>query len=176
MAPDNKSYAAEQTPHVKGWDNDVVLRDSEPRMVMTLEEAAMGGTPYVTFDVNRAKPAFRPHRSSIASTTSVSGSPPDDAISLMRSNHDLVPLQEMTCDVRTLNMHLALRVQEILACAEEMWRFVVDYQEKNLGTYSPPPQPTHRAHVRSRSHRPFHEDLLRLRREDFDGMLTRFRL
>lgn len=41
-----------------------------------------------------------------------------------------LPNPELRMDLRTLNLHLALRTSEILACAEAMWEWVVAFQRE----------------------------------------------
>lgn len=41
-----------------------------------------------------------------------------------------LPNGTMEVDLRTLNVHLALRVREVLGCAEAMWEWVVGYQRR----------------------------------------------
>lgn len=76
-------------------------------------------------------------------------------------------------------MQLHLPVQEVLACAEEMWRFVLGYQEKHLDA-SAPGSAQELGHgngrSRGRKNRELHEDLMQLHRREFDAMLTRYRL
>lgn len=173
-----KIHTGRQTSDNKGSDLGFQIHEAEPQMIMTLEDAAKGATPYVVFDDSRAKSSFRPRRPSRVSSPSSPGEnpgsppPPPGALSAaslaaMRATRDITPLADMTCDLRTLNMHLALRVREILACAEEMWRFVLAYQERYLDAD---------ATVRGRARRAFHEDLAQLHRGEFDEMLVRFRL
>lgn len=50
------------------------------------------------------------------------------------TNHMLtrsrLPNETLRFDVRTLNLHLAMRVAEILACSEAMWEWVVEFQRQ----------------------------------------------
>jgi len=39
-----------------------------------------------------------------------------------------LPNATMNIDVRTLNLHLALRAKEVIACSEPMWEWVLEYQ------------------------------------------------
>ena len=45
-----------------------------------------------------------------------------------------LPNRRMEFDLGTLNLHLALRTSEILACGEAMWEWVVEYQKKEEKT------------------------------------------
>ena len=142
---------------------------------MTLDDVAKGATPYALFDDNRTGSALRSRRPSYAPTTISGAKAPANGAEGERllpvPREDLVPLGQMTFDPRTLNMHLCLRVMEILGCAEEMWQFVRQYQDKHL-IDDDGQEATPRVHPQD----PFHEDLVQLHRKDFDAMLTRYRL
>jgi hypothetical protein len=55
-----------------------------------------------------------------------------------------LPNPALDVDLRSLNLHLALRVKEIVACAEAMWEWVSEFQmrgprkgkEKEDGVYA----------------------------------------
>jgi hypothetical protein len=89
-----------------------------------------------------------------------------------------LPNKRLDLDVRSLNLHLFLRVREVLACAETMWEWVMDYQKRTRAKFS--------AVGRSRSlqqQQPPHTGLdpvrariSRLTRRDFDELLRRFEL
>ncbi|KAJ6585074.1 hypothetical protein B0H19DRAFT_1108040 [Mycena capillaripes] len=98
-----------------------------------------------------------------------------------------LPNSTFNIDVRSLNMHLALRTAEIIACAESMWEWVVSYQTSSrvaagrlragsLASEVPPrasrilpsrPDPETDA---------FKSAVIDLTREDFDSLLVRFEL
>jgi hypothetical protein len=176
---------------------EAVSRTRENPATINLEDVAKGATPYAMFDDNRTGSASRSRR--LSHTPSIDCIDPDPAGNFREPvqtstepsnaglhNHglrsDLVPLKDMTFDPRTLNMHLTLRVQEVLACTEEMWQFVRDYQEK----YLPATEKNSRTEqsqsdsaqvvIRPQPADPFHEELVQMQRGDFDGMITRYRL
>lgn len=43
---------------------------------------------------------------------------------------NMLPNQNIEMDLRTLNLHLHARVAEVLACAESMWEWIVEFQAK----------------------------------------------
>jgi len=43
-----------------------------------------------------------------------------------------LPNTTLQVDLRTLNLHLALRTSEVLACAEAMWEWVLEFQQQRL--------------------------------------------
>jgi hypothetical protein len=49
----------------------------------------------------------------------------------------ILPNRALNIDLRTLNLHLALRAKEIIACSEPMWEWVEDYQAKNQNNRKP---------------------------------------
>ncbi|KAI6041391.1 hypothetical protein EDC04DRAFT_2565773 [Pisolithus marmoratus] len=68
----------------------------------------------------------------------------------------------MEVDLRTLNLHLAVRVKEILGCTEAMWDWVVDYQTK--------------AKEGEREPRGVYAAISELSRAEFDEHLAKFEL
>lgn len=108
--------------------------------------------------------------------------------------HDVrfrLPNTTMNIDLRSLNLHLALRVTEILACSETMWEWVLDYQEqarnkkiiqetktrarsRSIGPVRPPsrdqPLEPESSEVRLKT------ALTELTRETYEDMLRRFYL
>ncbi|KAJ7259535.1 hypothetical protein B0H12DRAFT_1108563 [Mycena haematopus] len=96
-----------------------------------------------------------------------------------------LPNNTFNIDIGTLNMHLALRVAEIVACAESMWEWVVAYQTSSrvggrpragsLASEAPPR--ASRIIVRHDPERDaFKSAVLDLTREGFDELLVRFEL
>ncbi|KAJ3973022.1 hypothetical protein EV361DRAFT_797032, partial [Lentinula raphanica] len=102
-----------------------------------------------------------------------------------------LPNTTLNIDIRSLNLHLALRVTEILACSETMWEWVLEYQEQERVRSNRRLQETkHRTRSRSIGPlRPSSRDktfvsesiderlkavLVDMTREDFDDMLRRF--
>ena len=63
-------------------------------------------------------------------------------------------------DLRTLNLHLAVRVKEIVACAEAMWEWVCEFQMRG----------------REREMGGVYAKIMELKREGFDELLVRFEL
>jgi hypothetical protein len=117
----------------------------------------------------------------------------DDLPSLWNSPKDTMtprPNSAVNFDVRTLNLHLAIRITEILGCAEAMWEWVIDIQKKFR---------QREQHVRSRAasvggitvlapgsvlsggtfsvtEDKVIEGIAELTRADFDGLLSKFEL
>ena len=75
------------------------------------------------------------------------------------------PLGGIDFRLESLNMLLALRVQEVVGCMEEMWAWVLYYQSME-----------HTSPMRQKEARPYHETLTSMSRADFDDMVTRFQL
>jgi hypothetical protein len=75
-----------------------------------------------------------------------------------------MPNSTLEIDLRTLNLHLTLRVKEILTCAEAMWDWVVDFQLQ--------------ARMRGVEREPteMYSVISELTRAEFDDMLVRFDL
>ncbi|KAJ7025328.1 hypothetical protein C8F04DRAFT_1128529 [Mycena alexandri] len=96
-----------------------------------------------------------------------------------------LPNATFNIDVRSLNMHLALRTAEIIACAESMWEWVVSYQSServaggrpragSLASESVPH--SSRIVAPNPSKDGFKSAVLDLTREDFDSLLVWFEL
>ncbi|EMD40112.1 hypothetical protein CERSUDRAFT_81393 [Gelatoporia subvermispora B] len=112
--------------------------------------------------------------------------PPIDLLNIANANMNRLPNPTVNFDVRSLNMHLSLRTQEVLACAEAMWDFVIDYQKTKRASTSnrssplidrrlprassdvQPPSPI------SVTDSGLHEVLIAITRTDFDSLLQRF--
>jgi hypothetical protein len=87
-----------------------------------------GASPYVLLDGTHTA-AYSP--SAIASHSAASNpTSGQSSISRAKSNRIRLPNSSLNFDLRTLNIHLALRATEILACAEAMWDWVTEYQER----------------------------------------------
>ena len=69
-----------------------------------------------------------------------------------------LPNPALDVDLRSLNLHLALRVKEIVACAEAMWEWVCEFQE------------------RRERHDGEYARILELTRPQFDELVLRFEL
>ena len=88
-------------------------------------------------------------------------------------------------DLRTLNLHLALRVTEVLGCAEAMWEWVVEMQKKRQQQGQPGRGSVDAVGVRAPgsvmsggifavTKDKTMEDIAELTRADFDGLLFKF--
>ncbi|KAJ3881759.1 hypothetical protein F5051DRAFT_321253 [Lentinula edodes] len=165
-------------------------------------------SPYVIYDGSRLSALSPSTRASILSSsikqpTSSSLAPEIDP---PRGTHDMfsprphnpdhdvrfrLPNTTMNIDLRSLNLHLALRVTEILACSETMWEWVLDYQEqarnkkiiqekktrarsRSIGPVRPPSrdQPSEPESSEAR----LKTALTELTRETYEDMLRRFYL
>jgi hypothetical protein len=93
-----------------------------------------------------------------------------------------LPNTTLQIDLRTLNLHLALRTLEILACAEAMWEWVLEFQVEQAkekengrlrsGSVGGSLQP-------SKGGQPMDPPMVviaELTRPEFDGLLTQFNL
>jgi hypothetical protein len=79
----------------------------------------------------------------------------------------LLPNPTMNFDLRTLNLHLALRTAEVMACAEAMWEWVVEYQKKYKDERARAAAGAVMGDVDLRA-------IARMSRSDFDGILGKF--
>ncbi len=113
---------------------------------------------------------YPPSNSSSVTLTSISDQLSDaDTIVSEFPKQPRIPDSRISFDVRTLNMHLALRTQEILACAETMWDFVLDYRINLLQ------REAHRPSVNSKAR--LHDEAIKnMTRKEFDLLMTWFEL
>ncbi|KAH9889995.1 hypothetical protein C8Q73DRAFT_147103 [Cubamyces lactineus] len=153
------------------------------------------GTPFVALDTSRYSgfspaalrhsvllPGHRPSHAEHAAGHTVethrSGAKQGklDAFRVMNP----LPNKTINFDPRSLNLLLALRVQEVLACAEPMWDWVVDFQDsvtRSAKTIGPRRTSDHITFASSRRRRhPKQDALMELTREQFDELLKRFEL
>jgi hypothetical protein len=115
---------------------------------LSARDVVAGASPYVTLD-GAGVSAFSPsHRASLPSPMRPAFPPSVIVSAKEKSNRNSgveagevaqggrfrVPVMQqlpnptMNFDLRTLNLHLAVRTTEVLACAEAMWEWVLDYQ------------------------------------------------
>ena len=185
IATSTGARADKSNGHGSKISDSAAYSDEHPPPI-AFDQIGTGASPYVMFDDDRAtrrQPRASPVTPSTSVPASVANSPmpsrPSTPRTPVKPRRELIELADIVLDHRTLNMHLHLRVQEILACAEEMWRFVLDYQEKHLDASNPGSAQElgpDSGRSRGRMKRELHEDLLRLHRREFDAMLTWYRL
>ena len=172
---------------------------------VTVPQLIAGSAKYVTMDMTRytahaPRSLFQPnqyqqvslpttaHGTTKAKHSSRAVATDDFAGGEATSHPDKLPITAVKFDARTLNLHLSLRVWEVLACAEAMWDFVEACQERAClsqpqdgrapsmtsgsdGASSKPSRPAHHA-----TRNPKRKEVLALRRSEFDAMLRRFKL
>ncbi|CAK5284078.1 unnamed protein product [Mycena citricolor] len=101
-----------------------------------------------------------------------------------------LPNSTLNIDVQSLNMHLGLRMAEVLACSESMWEWILSYQvgvRRDRAAGRPRTGSLASEIGGRRSSRlplvvsdpetaAFKNDVLDLTREDFDALLVRFEM
>ncbi|KAJ7600716.1 hypothetical protein C8J56DRAFT_15829 [Mycena floridula] len=85
-----------------------------------------GTSQYVTVDVSRIS-AFSPRKKMPKDHQPSVQELEQSKQRYMRQNR--LPNATMNMDIRTLNLHLAVRTREILACAESMWEWILQHQK-----------------------------------------------
>ncbi|THH27875.1 hypothetical protein EUX98_g6306 [Antrodiella citrinella] len=99
-----------------------------------------------------------------------------------KRNLTRLPNPNFNFDVGLLNLHLSLRVEEILGCAEAMWDYIRDYQHLHsprrgaTRPSNPPFAVVHRNLPKYPVVQPMHNILLAMDRKEFDSLLSRFEL
>ena len=114
-------------------------------------------------------------RSTSTSTTAYSHAVGEDTN--IANWFNTLPNQRLRFDLQSLNLHLSMRITEVLACAEAMWEWVCDYQDTRSRRGQPhmsksnfPSRPTAGDADR------FSTELVGMSRSEFDVLLTRFEL
>ncbi|KAI0669238.1 hypothetical protein C8Q78DRAFT_203779 [Trametes maxima] len=170
----------------------VATESASPAMLHARE--MVGGSPFVALDTSRYN-GFSPaalRRSTLPPSHPASQSPPPRSpvpgrkraanVGRLDLFHAMNPLpnKAVNFDPRSLNLALALRVQEVLACAEPMWDWVVDFQESVLRDSRPRAARRTSDHLAFKSPRrrrhPQEDALMDLTREQFDELMRRFEL
>ncbi|KAI0084810.1 hypothetical protein BDY19DRAFT_969281 [Irpex rosettiformis] len=162
--------------------------DEETNVVSLLASS----NPYVLIDDDRFNPFFGKPRSLAPedSITSIyerfwngdndpsrTGSDDDNILGrrrrVLREGHTSrcrKPLEGIDFRLESLNMLLALRVQEVVGCAEEMWSWVAHYQNTQYNS------PAVGAGSLWAKEKPYHQTLVQMNRLDFDEIVMRFQL
>ncbi|TFY52472.1 hypothetical protein EVG20_g10534, partial [Dentipellis fragilis] len=141
-----------------------------------------GVRPHSHF-VSNGMPASA-HRpiASMSSVPSDASSVSTDAVAAaVRANR--LPNKELHIDLKSLHLHLSTRVTEVVACAETMWEWVVESQERerdrirerDLEKTVTPRDLERRSSSLGDADALWHE-MYGLTRADFDALLTRFQL
>ncbi|KAI0081651.1 hypothetical protein K474DRAFT_1258092 [Panus rudis PR-1116 ss-1] len=170
---------------------------------VSLEQLIVRSNPFVTLDESRfsaispaqvpSSPKFRSPRSQDAPpsdfASTINNAPSHlaseqsqhQALRRTRSKSDIklyqLPNKQLEFDVSSLNVHLSLRVHEVMACAEAMWDLVIEYRRvygdklpKHTSGYSP----RMFSRVPSKAPEPIHTALLHMERWDFNVLLEWF--
>ena len=152
---------------------------------LTSQSILLHTSPYVILDEARS-PAYSPSTKAVLPMKKNN----DGKQEYNRITQSRLPNQTLHIDLRTLNLHLAIRAKEILACSESMWEWVLEYQAKvqaqeKLGR--PRPISLEASHpcisqtsIVSRNSSISTEStksaLLEITRDDFDYILSNFEL
>ncbi|KIL63270.1 hypothetical protein M378DRAFT_80013 [Amanita muscaria Koide BX008] len=91
-----------------------------------------------------------------------------------------LPNAQLHLDLNTLNFHLALRTEEVMACSESMWEWVTDEKDKIALSSSGKNQPAKSrtslsSNETGRSRDNFRDRIVDMTREDFDELLSNFK-
>ncbi|GLB38376.1 hypothetical protein LshimejAT787_0502410 [Lyophyllum shimeji] len=136
-------------------------------------------SPYITLDESRSSALSPSVKTGFPSLTSAKS-----------KRGPTLPNTTMHLDLKTLNLHLALRVAEILACSESMWEWVQQYQAEAAAQKAARVRPFRsgtetnemapRKSIASASSRDssdsMRNSILDLTRDDFDGLLSKFEM
>lgn len=129
--------------------------------------------PSLSSFVSSEASLFSEERSTSTATTAYSHAVGEDTN--MANRFNTLPNQRLKFDLQSLNLHLSMRITEILACAEAMWEWVCEYQDARRSHRGQPQ--THRGNFQSRlagDADSFCTELVGMSRSEFNVMLTRF--
>ncbi|KAF8627448.1 hypothetical protein AX17_006262 [Amanita inopinata Kibby_2008] len=119
---------------------------------------------------------------------------PSTRASFFKSNRDMkvaaikrasrLPNAQLHLDLKTLNLHLALRTAEVLACSESMWEWVLEQKmlhnapgRNRLNSQGFRPRMSMSSGESTRStEEAFREKIADMKRDDFDELLNNLRL
>lgn len=161
-------------PRLPRVEEEKHIRAPVEKHILTTKNIVRHDTELVTFDDSRFISFSGAQRQNIFRVDEDALSVNESVFSLLHGNADpkAYPNLNLHLDVRSLNLHLALRAAEVRACAEPMWEWVLDYQARR------------RAMQRQRSRgslldiarhgAPVEKEVAGLAREDFDELLARF--
>lgn len=120
-----RSRGSTQSSIQHSQNEDHVAPQVEERFV-SINELLHHASPYISLDDSRM--GFSPALKLEFQAEAVSASRAAAIATARRKSR--LPNTTLNIDLRTLNLHLALRAAEILACSESMWEWVVEYQER----------------------------------------------
>jgi len=99
---------------------------SENHRWLSMQALLLNQSPYVTLDESRTFGYSPPRKVAFPVKVIKEGSNP----AFRRASR--LPNTTLNIDLRTLNLHLALRAKEVIACSESMWEWVLEYQDSAL--------------------------------------------
>ncbi|KAF7422414.1 hypothetical protein PC9H_010570 [Pleurotus ostreatus] len=142
---------------------------SDPTGRVTVQSLVNAESKYISLDETQRSAYSPSSKSKFSSPSRDSRRDPSSAgtraaAMFSSMHHSRLPNKTLNLDLRSLNLHLAIRTSEVLACAEAMWEWVLEYQsqDKKPQLLSGSPKSVDVA------------ALTDLAREDFDYLLSRF--
>jgi hypothetical protein len=123
---------SDSEPDTDDARNAVIPRPKRPRSTASrkssvnygwLSMQALGQNPSssITLDVS-------PHSHSPSKKTALSTTLMKERSTINLKHMSRLPNTTLNVDLRTLNLHLALRAKEVIACSEPMWEWVLECQ------------------------------------------------
>lgn len=156
--------------------DDVVSEVEEKSRFLSMQALLQHESRYVSLDETRPT-AFSP-----AARVNFSQSTRELKMTAIRRGSRL-PNGQLHLDLKALNLHLALRVEEVLACAESMWEWVEEQQRiirnqetnrlMNIGGLGSRPRTSNDGKTTEEN---FKDRIAAMRRIEFDELLTNFKL
>lgn len=159
---DADGVACPHSESVKSNNSGDKGKPTEEHRWSPMQSPKQQSSPYVTLDGTRGT-AYPPSQQTNAAVLKARDTPTSKRMSRL-------PTSTLNIDLRTLNLHLALRAQEILACSESMWEWVVEFQRTSETSVPSLTAPNNWASDVTRC------TILEMTRDDFDHLLNNFAL
>ena len=155
---------------------------SEDNRFLNIKHLLRRDSQYIQLDDARI-PAFAPSVRPLSSGITSSQA--------SKTRGSRLPNATMKFDLKSLNLHLALRLAEIIACSEPMWEWVLEYQAKAAASKASKPvvrrvksgfvdQPSQQSSSclwgPRKSSNSFRPSVVELTREEFNALLSNFEL
>ena len=154
-----------------GYDTEM---DERPK-VLSMQSLLQNESRYVSLDETRPT-AFSP-----SSRVAFPESTRDLKVAAIKRGSRL-PNAQLHLNLKSLNLHLTLRTEEVLACSESMWEWVLEEQKKITPNSSEERNRLMRTQASmissesGRGYETFRDRIADMMREEFDDLLNNFRL
>ncbi|KAF8231777.1 hypothetical protein L208DRAFT_1398447 [Tricholoma matsutake] len=180
--PRPRSNKTQRAPHSSSARSEESEPISEENSFSNVRGLLQRGSQYITLDDTQISSISPSTKITLRSITSAQTG------KARRGSH--LPNMTMNFDLKSLNLHLALRAAEILACSESMWEWILEHQRAavahrasksgirtvNSGSVDPSQKSLSSLSSNRNLSESVRNNILELTREDFNGLLSNFEL